>query len=563
MINHKFIYLNDRFGFLTVACTVSQSDDSFPAPAIPFTGAYSSSAPLLEQMALLLSPVDPKQGGASFVRFVYSASSYRLVYPIPASSLLYTFVFLSFIIKLVSMIFCKEEVNMSAPLSDLLDRQVQHVHTRFCMPGHKGRLSAYDVTECAEMDNLAAPTGALRQAHQLAAQAWGAKRAHFSVNGSTAGILAMFCATLRDGDRVLISGDAHLSIASALVLCGAVPIVMDLPAHQPPCPLSVDTLRTALALHTDVKAVFVTSPNFYGRAADIPALAALCHARNIPLLVDGAHGAHFGFCSALPPQPVDADAWVLSAHKTLFAPNQSAVLCLGKKSLVDETHLFDALNRVQTTSPSWPMLAAIDQARAQLHQHGQSDYIALLKRIDTFVHACQKCGIPVVQHAPQGFQQDPTRLVLDMQPLGLTGFDAKEQLERQGVWIEMADARFLVLITTPVDTDEDFSRLFTALQTLTPSEQPVYFPPIPKTHPSVYSPRTAAYGTIKQCELSASAGCIAAQAICCYPPASVIVWPGMRISEEQVAYLRSMHTKGAELVGIVEQGGSLWVQIME
>ncbi len=452
---------------------------------------------------------------------------------------------------------------MHTPLYDLLHQQVQRVHTRFCMPGHKGRLSAYDVTECGEIDNLAAPTGALLQAHQLAAQAWGAKRAHFSVNGSTAGILAMFCAALHDGDRVLISSDAHLSVASALILSGAVPIVMDIPESQPPCPLSADRLKQALMMHPDVTAVFITSPNFYGRAADIPALAALCHARGIPLLVDGAHGAHFGFCSALPAQPVDADAWVLSAHKTLFAPNQTAVLCLGKRSLLEEDRLFGALNRVQTTSPSWPMLAAIDQARARLHQHGQSDYLALLNRIEIFVQGCQACGIPVLQTAPREFTKDPTRLVLDMQPLGLTGFDAKTQLEQQGVWIEMADARFLVLITTPVDTDADFTRLLAALQSLTPSQQPLYFPPVPRADACVLSPRAAAYGTISWCELSQSTGCIAAQAICCYPPASVIIWPGMRITQQQVAYLDSMHAKGAELVGVREQGGLLWVQITQ
>jgi arginine/lysine/ornithine decarboxylase len=433
-------------------------------------------------------------------------------------------------------------------LFEALRRESDAARLRFCMPGHKGKLNPLDMTEAGGMDNLLHPQGALKAAHARAADAYGAKAAHFCVNGASAGVMAMLCALPLEGRRVLISADCHLSAASALIHSGALPLMLPPRRRRGglPLPSAASNVDKSLRAHKDIAAVLLTSPNYYGFTADVPAIAAHCRARGIPLLVDAAHGAHFGFAPALPPQPVEADAWVVSAHKTLPVENQGAMLFLGRDSLLDAQRLFCALSTFQTTSPSWPLLAAMDDAVFGLMARGHGDYGALLRRLRRFARALGDTPYRLID-APRK-TKDATRLVIDLSAKGLSGFEAAERLCERGVYIEMADARHLVLIASPADEDADFDGLLHALLRLRDGAQTPENPPMPPHGALCVSPRTAWYGTMTLCKLSDAAGRVAARPVGCYPPGVAAVLPGQRITRAQTAYLQSMARAGASLV---------------
>ena len=445
---------------------------------------------------------------------------------------------------------------MNESLEQSIKRQLNGLQSRFCMPGHKGTLDVMDVTETGEIDNLMYPLGALKRAHERCAEAYGAKSAHFCVNGSTGGVLAMLCSLPLEGKTILLGADCHISAASGLIHSGAIPRML-LPQHREdgiPLPTDASDVANALKVNPSIAAVIITSPNYYGFCADVPAIAALCHQTGIPLLVDAAHGAHFGFAQGLPAQPVEADAWVVSAHKTLNVPNQGAVLLLGKDSLIEERRLWDALATFQTSSPSWPLLCALDSACTDLRLNGQKLYPALLERIGRFRDALSNLSIDVIDGNP--LQKDATRLILRVKNKRISGFDAAKYLHANGIWVEMADPWHLVLITTPVDADEDFDRLSRVLSAMPDGSGIIAYPAQPMHGELEVSPRCATYGTMLPCVLKDAAGRVSARAICCYPPGVCITLPGQRITEQQIDYLSQMQSAGASLIH-VEDGNVL------
>ena len=437
---------------------------------------------------------------------------------------------------------------MDESLEQSIRRLLEGVRQRFCMPGHKGTLDPLDVTEAGDMDNLMHPQGALKEAHERCAAAYGAKAARFCVNGSTAGVIAMLCSLALEGKTVLMGADCHISAVSGLIHSGAMPNMLP-PKHREdgiPLPAGADDVAKELAANPLIAAVFITSPNYYGFCADIKAIASICHDKGIPLFVDAAHGAHFGFADCLPPQPIDADAWVVSAHKTLRVPNQGAILLLGKNSLIDEQRVWDALSSVQTSSPSWPLLCALDNACSDLHKNGPEQYSQLTGRIRRFAESIEH--LPVRKVEADDLQKDPTRLVLSVSELGISGFMAAKHLQQKGIWVEMADICHLVLILTPEDTYEGFQSLYAALIDMPRGNRSPINIAQPKHGTPEVSPRCAAYGTMAVCGLMDACNRIAARAVLCYPPGVAIVLPGQRITQEQIDYLVAMQSAGAQII---------------
>ena len=234
---------------------------------------------------------------------------------------------------------------MTTPVYTLLQQQSEKGHVRFCMPGHKGQLSCQDITEIGEMDNLLHPRGALLQAQALLAQSYGAGHAWFNTCGSTMGVYALLFSCAQPGDLILLSSDCHISAVNACLLAGYRVALVYAGQDETglPRPLSYAAARRALALYPEAKALFLTSPNYYGVCAEVDKLSELCRNTDTLLLIDAAHGAHFGFSPLLPPQPLAADGWVVSAHKTLCVQNQGSMLFTGPHSRMN-------LARVEKTS---------------------------------------------------------------------------------------------------------------------------------------------------------------------------------------------------------------------
>lgn len=452
---------------------------------------------------------------------------------------------------------------METPIDTLLRAQAGKAHTRFCMPGHKGTLSRLDVTEAGEMDNLLHPEGALVQAQTLLAQAYGAGQAFFGTCGSTMGMYALVLSAIAPGDLLLISSDCHISAVNAALLAQARVAMVNTEQHQGlPAPATADAVQQALQRHPEAKALVITSPNYYGVCANVPNIARLCRDAGTLLLVDAAHGAHFGSAPLLPRLPVEADGWVSSAHKTLCVENQGSLVFVGTQSRLDPWRVTRNVHRFQTTSPSWPLLAEMDRARATRCSQGAAQYAALYRRIQTFVSSLEQSGVQAV--APDGVEKDFTRVVLDVTDTGLSGYEAEDALAKKGVWVEMADTRHLVLICTPQDDDAAFLRLSEALRAL-PRGQKNAGPMLaaPQRDSEVFTPASVEYGTIKSVLLENSAELVSAAAVCCYPPGIAVLCPGERITQAQIDYLARSHRLGASVSGCVPETQALCVYVSE
>ncbi len=279
-------------------------------------------------------------------------------------------------------------------LQSAIEEHVAQEVVSFHTPGHKGRFSAdivesgekstnitqsenayqlrnvlqSDLTELPGLDDLSDPAGVLKNLERRAAELWQAASSLISVNGASAGIVAAMLSLAARGSFVLVPRNAHRSVVNGLVLSGLTPIwyepIWD-EKWQTWSSVNVKTMAESLAhAGTDLAGVVAVSPTYGGALSDIPAISALCHERGVPLIVDEAHGAHFIPGSGMPPSAVagGADIVVHSLHKTLSALTQTGVVHIGKGSLITEDHFRACLRLVQTTSPSYVLLASIERA---------------------------------------------------------------------------------------------------------------------------------------------------------------------------------------------------------
>lgn len=444
-------------------------------------------------------------------------------------------------------------------LGDYAHRQV----ARFHMPGHKGRgmggfsrqeLIRYDITELSFSDDLHAPEAAIAQAQEECAACYGAFHTFFLVNGATAGLHALLLSLPR-GAHILVGRDCHKSVLSGAALAGHSCRFMQ-PAYVA-CSgmwgcVTPETLEQALC-ESPAAAVLITSPNYYGLCADIPALAAIAHRHGALLFVDAAHGAHFPFSDALPQSPAGyADGWVNSAHKTLNALGQAALLHISDTLQVFKVQR--ALTLIETSSPSYLLLVSLDWARytAGLHRAWTDAATACSALSQEIEGILGLSTLPRTLIGSAGItDMDLTRVVIDVSGRGITGYAAQRALEAMDVFVEMADTRRIVCICTPSDDPAWYTLLLKALSALpygieVPVSQPDVYPPMPRVMPLAEAVRAS----VEQKLLSESVGCIAADAAGVYPPGIPLWTPGERITTEGVAFLEIQQALGASLFGV-------------
>ena len=438
---------------------------------------------------------------------------------------------------------------------------------RFHMPGHKGlgmagfwrdELMRWDVTELSGTDNLHTPHTAIAGAQVSMAEAYGAKSSFFVVNGATNAVQAMILA-LDESDRLLLSRDCHRAAVYGAALRG-VQTEFIAPHFDDdtglPGMVTAEDLERALK-STRATAVLITSPNAYGCCADVFALAQTAHSHGALLLVDGAHGAHFPFSDALPaPLGGKADLFAHSQHKTMDALTQAASLHLGDCRIGTE-QIRRALAMTETTSPSYILMASLDWSVYMAKRRdwtGQVERcIALEQRIEqleglTTLHgALPKLGI---------LERDRTRIVIDVSCRGLSGYEAQAMLEESGIYLEMADTRRLVLITTPNDEPVWYSRLIVALEalpcrTIQTTKSVSRAKKSPKTkNEKVMELRAAVFAPLEEISLLGAKGRIASEPIGIYPPGIARIMPGERIDQQAIVELCAQEQNGGELFGV-------------
>ena len=443
---------------------------------------------------------------------------------------------------------------------------------RFQMPGHKGRglagfwrdeLALWDVTELSVTDNLHSPHGAIGTAERELANAYGAKASFYVVNGSTSAVQAMIF-SLSSKDKLLLARDCHRSAVSGAALRGVeTAFVSPCVDEQTRLPgmVSPEALERALA-ETGATAALITSPNAYGFTADAAGLADAAHRHGALLLVDAAHGAHYPFSDALPKGLGGvADLFAHSQHKTMDALTQAASLHLGE-CRIDAEQVRRALAMTETTSPSYLIMASLSWSVYMAGRRNWTAHAEQMTELAGKIAGLEGLEIPATPQNCGVYERDATRLVIDVTGRGLSGYDAQAFLEERGVYIEMADTRRLVLITSPSDDPAWYERLLAALSEL-PFQKP-------RGRASGYGSskrvlerrltlREATFASLERVPLEAAAGRIASEPIGVYPPGVALVMPGEVLEDWAVKRLLNERATGAALFGI-HDGGLLAVR---
>lgn len=419
------------------------------------------------------------------------------------------------------------------------------------MPGHKrnGKLFPWlnalggglDITEIDGFDNLNAPQTLFKDLEERAARLWGAGETIALVNGSTAGVLTAVRAALERGGELLMFRGSHKSVYHGAEIVRAkvhylVPKMLpDTPIWGPVTPGEV---AAALETHPDVRLVSITSPTYEGVISDIEAIAAVCHARGVPLLVDEAHGAHLGF-GEFPKSAVQcgADLVVQSLHKTLPSLTQTALLHING-SLMDPADVRRNAEKFQTSSPSYLLSASIDGCVRFLEQEGTAAVHRWVELLTEFYQRMEG-----LENLKMIRTQDPSKLVISAGDTDLDGPTLMEILREQyRIELEMAHGSYVVAMTGMGDTRESLRRFALAVgridkncrRTCAPTAAPAFV--LPESRLPIHQAVTAK-GEL--CPLAAAEGRLSGEYVWAYPPGTPLLVPGEVVSGEAVRAIQS------------------------
>lgn len=456
-------------------------------------------------------------------------------------------------------------LHYPTPLYTALEKYCEQNKTPFHMPGHKGgrvfaakfRDKAFkiDLTELEETDNLTEPTGCIKEAQELAANAFGAFYSHFLTGGSTCGNLAMLAYACGRGGSFIIDRNCHLSVINAMVLLNITPIYV-YPQYIPHINcyggILPEDIECILQKHPEVKGALITSPNYFGICSDLDKIAKILYKYNKLLVVDEAHGAHFAFSPLLPKTAMaqGADICVQSLHKTLPAPTGAAIIHTSGR--INQKTLTDCIRLFQSSSPSYILMAYSDIARAYMQKHGEGLYKRLYKYINELKRSIPYNTLSEVgKHAIAA--QDFTRLVISLEGSGITGFEAAALLnQKYNIAMEMADLNNIVAIAGAGNSRAHFQGLAYALNDigLQKNKKHLIQIPPPPTAKFAITPANAYWAASTEVALHEAEGEIASRTVVCYPPCVPIIIAGERITREQITYIELITASGGRVIGL-------------
>lgn len=347
----------------------------------------------------------------------------------------------------------------------------------FHMPGHKRRLSAddacrIDITEIEGFDNLHHSQGILREAQEKAARLYGSKKAYYLVNGSTCGILAAVSAAISRRDKVIVARNSHKAVYNALYLNELIPtyvypVITDMGIQGQ---ISVEAVQKAIEETVDASAVIITSPTYDGISSNIAQIAELAHAKGMVLIVDSAHGAHFGFGYGMPENVIKqgADIVIESVHKTLPAYTQTALLHICSDRVKPEA-VERYLDIYETSSPSYVLMAGIERCIDMVSNQKDQLFSGLQRNLDSFYEKVS--GLKYLKvltkadlKADDAFDFDRSKIIIFTDRAGMSGQDMWDiLLQKYHIQIEMAAGNYVAALSSVMDTEEGFDRLAAAL----------------------------------------------------------------------------------------------------
>ena len=433
------------------------------------------------------------------------------------------------------------------------------------MPGHKrntgflppGFPYDIDITEIHDFDNLHAPCGCLLKIADFAARLYGSDKSFLLVNGSTVGLLAAIGAHTVRGDKILMARNCHLSVYNAVSLFGLSPIYIQPKTDEKTgfaASIAPSAVKSALDSDPDIKLVVLTSPTFEGVVSDISAISDAVHEKNIPLLVDAAHGAHLGFSAKFPNSRVKAgaDIVVISLHKTLPALTQCALLHIcGTRANTDETERL--LKTLQTTSPSYVLMASIDHCLRLVASEGAHLFGEYEKKLELFterVSALKNLSVFTFPSSagPQFYAHDPGKIVILTNNV-MSGTELSEVLRAEyNIELEMACPSYAVAMTSICDSVEGFVRLAEALIEIDRSSGISNAAPKNRTVPPLPGQAVVPCDALRfqgrPVNLANAVGLMSLEYIWAYPPGIPIITPGEIFDENTLSYITFLLESG-------------------
>ena len=468
----------------------------------------------------------------------------------------------------------KELDQNQAPIYEALVKLRKKRIVPFDVPGHKrGRGNpelvellgekcvGIDVNSMKPLDNLGHPISIIRDAEELAADAFGASHAFLMIGGTTSSVQTMILSTCKAGDKIILPRNVHKSAINALVLCGAIPIYIEMsvdPKIGIALGLENDRVAQAIKNHPDAQAILINNPTYYGICSDLKGLTEMAHEAGMMVLVDEAHGAHLHFTDKLPISAMDAgaDMAAVSMHKSGGSLTQSSLLLIGEQ--MNPEYVRQIINLTQSTSASYLLMASLDISRRNLALRGKESFEKVIELSEYARREINAIGgyYAYSKELIDGVSVcdfDVTKLSVYTQGIGLTGIEVYDLLrDEYDIQIEFGDIGNILAYISIGDRIQDIERLVGALadikrlysrdgKDLIAGE---YIQP-----ELVLSPQEAFYSERKSLTLDESVGQVCGEFVMCYPPGIPILAPGERITQEIVDYIQFAKERGCSLQG--------------
>ncbi|MFP4478768.1 MAG: aminotransferase class I/II-fold pyridoxal phosphate-dependent enzyme [Candidatus Izemoplasmatales bacterium] len=450
----------------------------------------------------------------------------------------------------------------------------------FDVPGHKlGKIEndlikyigkktyLLDSNSPIGLDHLNKPTGVIRDAENLMADACKADKSYFLTNGTTTGILAMIMSVCKANDKIILPRNVHKSVINGLILSGAIPVFIKPNIDQElgiANDISFESVKKAIEENPDAVAVFVINPTYFGVVSDLKKITDFAHENDTIVMVDEAHGAQFYFSQKMPLSAMEAGADIAatSMHKTAGSFTQSSViLTLGKR--INHQRLRATLNMLQSTSPSSLLMASIDVARKTMFFKGEERIAKLLEMADVTREKMKEIpGIKVIDKEyiqKKGcFGMDETKIIIKVSELGLSGFEVYQLMkEKYNIQMELAESHIVLAILTIGTTKKDLDRLYNGFKQLSDDYNDVRdkFPKVVFEYmfPETYSrPRDAYHAPKLIVSLDDAVNEVAGESVMIYPPGIPIVIPGEVITQDVIDDIKFYSNKSKALQSDLE-----------
>lgn len=462
----------------------------------------------------------------------------------------------------------------SAPIYEALERFRSMRVVPFDVPGHKrGRGNpelarllgetcvSMDVNSMKPLDNLCHPVSVIRDAEELAADAFGAAHAFLMVGGTTSAVQSMVLSAVKGGEKIILPRNVHRSVMGAMVLCGAVPVYVNPECDDRlgiPLGMKVSEVERAIRENPDAKAVLVNNPTYYGICSDLKAIVELAHAHGMLCLADEAHGTHFYFHEDLPMSAMEAgaDLAAVSMHKSGGSLTQSSLLLAGPN--MSPGHVRQIINLTQTTSASYLLLSSLDIARRNLALRGREEFGRVMRMADYAREEINAIGgyyafSKELINGDSVYDFDITKLSVNTLNIGLAGIEVYDLLrDEYDIQIEFGDLGNILAYLSIGDRPREIERLVSALSEVRRRfgkssaglmKQEYIDPEV------VVSPQRAFYAPKERLPLEDTVGRVCSEFVMCYPPGIPILTPGERITQDIIAYILYAKEKGCSMTG--------------